>query len=273
MAVTVGYILTTRALFPENTKIDAKNDAVHEEEDPPEPQRNFTKAQLRYFDGTKVDSKFAKADEMKPVYLSIKSIVFDVSKGRGFYGPVGPYEMFAGRECGAALAKMSFDEHHLDDPRLCESLNFGEKSELDGWLQKFEQYRQYPIMGRLIVENLPNDPEQIIISKEELAANNGSGIIPDGYAAAPIYVAVDGLVFDMSFGGVSFYGKDGPYHKFAGRDVTRALAVMKIDEAGNGNHDLSDLTESQIKTMKDWVKTFREKKQYPIVGKYIIQSS
>jgi membrane-associated progesterone receptor component len=273
-AVTVGYVMTSRVIFP--TPKD--NDAVipaDDDADPPDPPRNFTKAQLRHFDGggsTDGDSKFATAAP-RPVYLSVKSIVFDVSNGRDFYGPGGPYETFAGRECGAALAKMAFDEHYLDDPRLCDDLNFGEKSALDDWLQKFEHYRCYPIVGRLIVD-LP-DPDRVV-SADELAAHKGnnanassSSSLPDGYAAAPIYVAVDGQVFDMSFGGISFYGPGGPYHKFAGNDVTRALAVMKIDEAGNGNHDLSDLTEKQVQTMKDWVKTFRERKQYPIVGKYI----
>jgi membrane-associated progesterone receptor component len=264
-AVTVGYIMTTRAIFP-TPKENNNNNAVipADDADPPDPPRNFTKAQLRHFDGgsTSGDGNSKFATPPRPVYLSVKSIVFDVSQGRDFYGPGGPYETFAGRECGAALAKMAFDEQYLDDPSLCDHLNFGEKSTLDDWLQKFEHYRCYPIVGRLVVD-LP-DPDRVVTA-DELASHNGNTAspLPNGYAAAPIYVAVDGQVFDMSFGGISFYGPGGPYHKFAGNDATRALAVMKIDEAGSGNHDLSDLTEKQLQTMKDWVKNFRERKQYP----------
>lgn len=250
IAITFGYRMTSRAVLPE-PEIEA----------PPEPPRNFTISQLRYFDGGK-DPKFP--DEDKPLYLSVNTIVFDVSNGgRDFYGPNGPYEIFAGRECGIALAKMSFDEEYLD--RVDGNMNFGERQELDGWIQKFQYYRNYPIIGRLILD-LP-DPERII-ARNELSDGTGEDI-PEGYATAPIHVAVDGNVFDMSFGGVTFYGKGGPYQKFAGNDATRALSLMKIEESGNT--DLSDLTEKQLGTMREWVKTFREKKQYPIVGK--LQSS
>jgi cytochrome b involved in lipid metabolism len=69
---------------------DTKNatDADEKDDDPPDPPRNFTLAQLSHFDGT-VDTKSGQA---KDVYLSISGIVFDVSKGRNFYGPGGPYE-------------------------------------------------------------------------------------------------------------------------------------------------------------------------------------
>lgn len=273
-AVTVGYVMTTRAILPTHT-VDVAGAGKEEEDEeeeasPPDPPRNFTTAQLRHFDGTVGESKFDT--ESKPVYLSVNGVVFDVTKGRDFYGPGGPYETFAGRECGAALAKMSFDETYLDDPALCTQLNFGEKSALDDWVQKFTHYRSYPIMGRLVPDKQLPNPDRVV-TPEELAAHNGVAINnnvsppPDGYAASPIYVAVDGLVFDVSFGGVSFYGPGGPYAALAGRDASRALAVMKLDEAVSGNTDLSDLTEKQLQTMRDWAKTFREKKKYPIVGK------
>ncbi|KAJ9102574.1 hypothetical protein QFC21_002975 [Naganishia friedmannii] len=36
--------------------------------------------------------------------------VFDVSAGRSFYGPDGPYGNFAGRDASRGMAKQSFDE-------------------------------------------------------------------------------------------------------------------------------------------------------------------
>jgi hypothetical protein len=45
---------------------------------PPAEQRDYTKSELKAFDGT---------DLTKPILLSVKGKVFDVSKGELFYGP------------------------------------------------------------------------------------------------------------------------------------------------------------------------------------------
>ncbi|KAL7544089.1 hypothetical protein ACHAXR_013539 [Thalassiosira sp. AJA248-18] len=238
-----------------------------EEEEEPEPPRNFTMKQLRHFDG-KVDEN---TDEPKPVYLSVGGTVFDVSKGRDFYGPGGPYELFAGRECGAALATMSFDESLLDDLSACETLGVGDKAELENWHEKFEHYRCYPIKGRLVTDaKLPSS--DTIISSEELAKYDGSNQdVPTGeylgYATYPILLGALDKVFDVSFGGVPMYGKDGPYNRFAGKDASRALALMSFDPKDAENPDISDLEEKKVKVLKDWMKTFEEKKGYPVVGK------
>ncbi|EJK68373.1 hypothetical protein THAOC_10451 [Thalassiosira oceanica] len=241
---------------------------VGEEEGEPEPPRNFTAKQLRHFDGTKDE----KTDEEKPVYLSVSGTVFDVSKGRDFYGP-GPYEQFAGRECGVALATMSFDETLLDNVEACKELGVGDKAELDNWKEKFEHYRCYPIMGRLVPDaKLP--PSDRVVAVEELSKFNGlSDEVPkgeyEGYARMPILVGALDKVFDCSFGGVPMYGKDGPYNKFAGKDVSRALALMSFDPKDIENADISDLEEKKITILKDWVNTFENKKGYPVVGKLV----
>lgn len=232
-----------------------------EEKEEPDPPRNFTPKQLSYFDGTKEE----KANEDKPVYLSVNGIVFDVSDGRSFYGPDGPYEKFAGRECGVALAKMAFDEKYLDDLDGCAKLNFGEKTELEGWIDKFTHYRCYPVKGRLIPDNKLS-PDRIL-SKEELAKHTGEGDVPEGYAVTPIYVGAGDKVYDVSFGGSSFYGPGGPYQKFAGKDASRALGKMSLDDADLETADISDFEEKQHKILNDWIKTFAERKGYPIVGR------
>lgn len=245
-----------------------KQSEEEDEEEEPEPQRNFTAKQLRFFDGTINEN----TEENKPVYLSLAGVVFDVSKGRDFYGPGGPYEVFAGRECGVALAKMSFDESLLDDVAACESLGVGDKNELDGWMEKFEHFRCYPIMGRLVPDDkLPSSDR--VISPEELAKYNGlSDGKPEsddhkGYARDPIYLGAGGVVFDVSFGGVPMYGKGGPYNRFAGKDASRALALMSFDPKDVENTDTSDLEEKQLKVLSDWVENFKNKKGYPVVGR------
>lgn len=254
LTLTAAYAVKSALMF----KPEPDSGAVEPEEEEKEPLRNFTPEQLLYFDG-----RPDKDGEEKPIYLSVNGTVFDMSRegGRDFYGPGGPYEKFAGHECGVALAKMSFDEEHLDDLAGCSSLNFGEKTELENWIEKFQYYRNYPIVGRLV----PALPEKKEWTVEELSKANTQK--PEGYATAPIYIAAKDMVFDMSFGGVTFYGKGGPYSKFAGKDVSRALAKMSLDEADLVNPDVSDLTEKEIKVLDDWVRKFEEAKAYPIVGK------
>ena len=152
-------------------------------EDEQDPPRNFTSKQLRYFDGARVTEGRVETD--KPLYLSLDGKVFDVSKGREFYGPGGPYEAFAGRECGVALAKMSFDEEHLDIK--CDNLNFGEKAALDEWMEKFQYFKSYPVVGRLLLDSELPDGNRII-SKKELSEHKGNQNVPEGYATAPIYI-------------------------------------------------------------------------------------
>ena len=131
------------------------------------------------------------------------------STNRSFYGPDGPYANFAGKECGIALAKMSFDDEHLNDLAGCENLNFGEKEELDGWVEKFTYYRNYPVKGRLVGDAYLVSLANRILTNEDLSENTGINKedIPKGYAASPIYIGAGNKVFDASFGGVEFYGK------------------------------------------------------------------
>lgn len=247
---------------------DAKIPTPDEDDDEIEPPRNFTSKQLRDYDGT-ICPRFG---DPKPIYLSLAGKVFDVSSGRDFYGPGGSYELFAGHECGVALAKMSFDSTHLDDITGCKmttnggKLNYSEKDALDEWLTKFEHFKCYPVVGALIADSDMPDPNRIV-TKEEVAKNNGKGVVPADYATAPLYVGAKGKVFDVSFGGVTFYAEGCPYHMFVGVDASRALALMSLDAAVASNPDISDLTEKQIKTLNDWVTTFEEKKMYPVVGR------
>lgn len=239
------------------------SNAPEEEEEETDPPRNFTTEQLVYFNGEEDE----KTGEVKPVYLSVNGIVFDVSDGRNFYGPDGPYASFAGRECGVALAKMSFDTEHLDDLAGCKDLSYCEKDELDGWIYKFTYQRNYPVKGRLVNNQYLNSLARRTLTSDDLSKHKGDAEeIPEGYATAPIYIGAGNKVFDASFGGVEFYGPSGGYNKFAGNDISRALAKMSFNPDDLSNSNINDLSEKQIKVLDDWIKTFEVKKGYPIVG-------
>ena len=85
LTLAAGYAVKQIMVYKPDPAID---DEEEEEADPP---RNFTAQQLLEFDG-----KPGKDGTDKPVYLSVNGIVFDMSTGRDFYGPGGPYELFAG---------------------------------------------------------------------------------------------------------------------------------------------------------------------------------
>lgn len=93
----------------------------------------------------------------------------------------------------------------------------------------------------------------------ELAEYNGRN-------GKPIYISVDGVVFNMSShpSGPSFYGPDGPYGPMAGRDATIALATMNVDPAQCTKRTIAELSASERDTLADWVSRFSAK--YEVAG-------
>ncbi|KAL0936131.1 membrane-associated progesterone receptor component 1 [Colletotrichum truncatum] len=88
-----------------------------------------------------------------PVYFAVRGRVFDVTSGRNFYGPGGPYSNFAGRDASRGLACGSFDEDmltkDLDGPLdTLEGLGPDEMEALRGWEEQFES--KYLVVGRLV---------------------------------------------------------------------------------------------------------------------------
>lgn len=88
-----------------------------------------------------------------PIYFAVRGHVFDVSSGRNFYGPGGPYENFAGRDASRGLANHSFDESmltkDLDGPLdSLADLGADEMQALREWEERFES--KYLVVGRLV---------------------------------------------------------------------------------------------------------------------------
>ncbi len=69
------------------------------------------------------------------------------------------------------------------------------------------------------------------------------------------------------------YAAGAPYHSFAGRDVSYALAKMSLKEediARGGDSDLlAGLSPQERSTLNDWEVKFRDKKRYPFVGRLL----
>ena len=99
--------------------------------------RDYSLDELPEYDGS---------DPSKPLLVAVRGNVYDVTRGGDFYGPGGPYAMFAGKDCTRALAKVSFDEElFTGDIR---DLEAEELEKLDEWIEMFEgKYRR---VGRLL---------------------------------------------------------------------------------------------------------------------------
>jgi len=87
--------------------------------------------------------------------FAIAGIVFDVTGGKGFYGPDGMYWRVAGRDASRSVAKQSFDLEPLtpiDQPLdKLDDLTLRERENMKGWTEHFTN--RYIICGRLVDNN------------------------------------------------------------------------------------------------------------------------
>ena len=112
---------------------------------PPTVFKTFTPPELRPYNG----------ENNTPIYFAVRGTVFDVTPGRNFYGPGGPYENFAGRDASRGLACGSFDEDMLtknlhgplDDLK---GLGSEEMTALADWEARFLE--KYLVVGKLVSE-------------------------------------------------------------------------------------------------------------------------
>lgn len=227
-----------------------KVESEEEKKEEPIVLRDFTIDQLKEYTGA----------NGKPIYVGLCGDVFDVSAASNYYGPSGWYNCFAGRNASRAMAKYCFDEVELNNPKT-DDLGPFERSMLQDWYNKFKYYKCYPVVGKLSYP--PNDLQ---LSKEELLKYDGTLPVPEGRIDSPIYISLKGKIFDVSYGGKEMYDADGPYHKFAGKDVSRALARMSFEAQDIDSMDLSDLTEEQQTTLNQWIEKYENAKKYPVVG-------
>lgn len=102
----------------------------------------------------------ANGDDGAPIYLALKdpyaprTVVFDMSKGADFYGPGGPYHLFAGRDATCGLAKSSLDASALDGDVA--DLTAQEQETHIQWFTKFAG--KYDEVGWLVKDGEPDYP-------------------------------------------------------------------------------------------------------------------
>ncbi|KAI5454390.1 hypothetical protein NCC49_004444 [Naganishia albida] len=112
------------------------------------PQKIFTPEQLAAYDGK---------DASKPIYLGVDGDVYDVTASRRIYGPLGPYNAFAGRDASRAFITGCFQTHLTHDLR---GLSDQELRALTNWKKFFANHAKYVKVGT--INQPPIDPNSPI---------------------------------------------------------------------------------------------------------------
>lgn len=99
------------------------------------PVRLFTDDDLKLHDGS---------EEGQPIYMAVKGVVFDVTKGKEFYGKDAPYNALVGKDSSRAVAKMSLQPDDLTSDTT--GLTDNELRSLDSVFEGTYKAK-YPIVG------------------------------------------------------------------------------------------------------------------------------
>lgn len=153
------------------------------------------------------------------------------------------YSGIDGRLCYVAVEDQVFDVSK--DRQVFEGRGGGVVETFD--VTKFSE--KYDKVGTLII---PRD-----FTLEELR-------FFDGRNGNPVYVAAKGIVYDVD---PEFYGPDGPYGIMAGRDASRALALVSLDSGDLENTSVEGLSWGDLNTLEEWVAKFEFK--YHRVGSLV----
>mmetsp|Transcript_11687 Transcript_11687/g.17152 ORF Transcript_11687/g.17152 Transcript_11687/m.17152 type:complete len:211 (+) Transcript_11687:113-745(+) len=102
-----------------------------------EPKEEWIQEELVPFDGGQ--------DPDGPILIAANGVVYNVWKGRNFYGPGGEYAIFAGRDATRLLAKFRTEEE--DEESLKKPLTVAERATLQGYVYTFRE--KYEVVGKL----------------------------------------------------------------------------------------------------------------------------
>ena len=88
----------------------------------------------------------------------------------------------------------------------------------------------------------------------------------DGFDDGPLYVGIKGRVYDVT-ANQHFYGEDGKYHLFVGKDSTHAFATGCLDDTPECvNPSMEGLSEADHKEIDRWVELYETHDMYKFVG-------
>ncbi|VEU21789.1 DEKNAAC102266 [Brettanomyces naardenensis] len=147
--VVVATLILKNTIFSSVSTVDVEKEIdesgkTQDEADEPTVIQDYTPRMLSNYNGF----------DLEKIFIAIKGNVYDVSSGRRFYGPSGPYSNFAGHDASRGLAKNSFEmdvikpfDEPIDD---LADLTANDLTSLKNWENMFKG--KYPVVGRLVSE-------------------------------------------------------------------------------------------------------------------------
>jgi len=101
----------------------------------------FTRDDLKHYRGVEADL---------PVLIALKKRVYDVTRGRGFYGPGGGYHFFSGRDGSRSFVTGCFEESFkcTEKSHVIDDLTVEEQQEVDNWVNFYDD--KYDFVGMLV---------------------------------------------------------------------------------------------------------------------------
>jgi predicted heme/steroid binding protein len=104
-----------------------------------------------------------------------------------------------------------------------------------------------------------NAEELLTLTSEELSEYTGE----DG---GPLYLGIKGRVYDVS-AKEDFYGEDGRYSLFVGKDATHAFATGCLQDTEECvNSSIEGLNEKELREVDRWVELYETHDKYTFVG-------
>jgi predicted heme/steroid binding protein len=119
--------------------------------------------------------EFGDGTEGRPILISLFGRVYDVSKGKRYYGETGTYWMFAGHDVTYSLSTGCKTEACVE--KSASELTEKQLEEGKRWLSFFHMHDKYPFMGKL-------EGNHINILMDELVDQN-LRMTADGELIAP----------------------------------------------------------------------------------------
>ncbi|KAJ3408728.1 hypothetical protein CcCBS67573_g01981 [Chytriomyces confervae] len=83
----------------------------------------------------------------------------------------------------------------------------------------------------------------------------------------PVYLAINGRVYDVTAGREKYYGPDGGYNFFSGVDAARAYITGCFQT--HLTHDLRGLTQAEIDSLSTWSDFYENHDIYSYVGQVV----